>query len=265
METTTEIVDEQNSLTIKSGTTVETRITPPSGFVREKCEENTFTQYLRTLPLKPYGSKVLLFDKSEKDYQAGTSAVINLEIGNTDLQQCADAVIRLRAEYLWKQKRYDEIHFKFTNGFNASYVTWAEGSRINVKLNNVSWQQTANKDYSYETFREYLDKVFLYAGSASLARELVSVQISKIQPGDVFIHGGHPEHAMMVIDVVSNPTSKQKAFICCQSFIPAQEIEIVRNLNDSEHSPWYIVNPNETTVEFPQWTFTTFELKRFQE
>ncbi len=247
-----------------NGTTIETRITPPKGFVREKCDAASFTYYLRNLPLKKHGSKVLLYDKTEKAYQAGNCAVINMEIGETDLQQCADAVIRLRAEYLWKQKKYADIHFKFTNGFVANYTQWAEGGRINVRGNNTTWQQTATKDYSYKTFREYLDKVFMYAGTASLSRELIPVQISRIQPGDVFMHGGHPGHAMIVVDVVKNPQTKKIAFICAQSYMPAQEIEIVKNLNDDANSPWYIVNPSETTISFPQWTFTANELKRFQ-
>lgn len=247
-----------------NGTTVETRILPPTGFAREKCEANSFTYYLRNLPLKKHGSKVMLFNGTEKSYQAGACAVVNMEIGTTDLQQCADAVMRIRAEYLWKQKRYSEIHFRFTNGFVADYMKWAEGERIFVKGSNTTWQKTAQKDYSYKIFREYLDKVFMYAGTASLSKELIPVQISRIQPGDIFIHGGHPEHAMIVVDVAKNPKTKKIAFICAQSFIPAQEIEIVKNLNDETNSPWYIVNPSDVTVKFPQWTFTTSELKRFQ-
>jgi len=247
-----------------NGTTVETRILPPAGFTREKCDANSFTYYLRNLPLKKHGSKVLLYDKTEKGYQSGACAVVDMEIGTTDLQQCADAVMRLRAEYLWKQKRYSEIHFNFTNGFKADYVTWAEGSRIKVLGTKSTWEKTTTKDYSHATFRQYLDKVFMYAGTASLSKELVPVQISRIQPGDVFIHGGHPGHAMIVVDVVKNPQTKKIAFICAQSYMPAQEIEIVKNLNNEANSPWYIVNPSDVTINFPQWTFTASELKRFQ-
>ena len=247
-----------------TGTTVATRIVPPSGFSRTNFDAKSFAYYLQNLPLKQHGTKVRLFDNSTKEYQEGTCAVVDMEIGNTDLQQCADAVIRLRAEWLWKQKRYSEIHFNFTSGEQVDYVKWAEGYRIKVLGSKINWEKKANKDYSYITFRKYLDKIFMYAGTASLTRELQSVPISNIQPGDVFIKGGNPGHAMIVIDVVSNPTTKQKAFLLAQSFVPAQEIEIVKNLKDNVNSPWYIVNPSELNITTPQWTFTIHELKRFK-
>ena len=115
------------------------RIAPPSGYVRETCSDNSFTTYLRNLPLLPKGSKVLLYNGKEKANQAAAFAVVDMEIGNRDLQQCADAVIRLRAEYLWKHKRYADIKFNFTSGFTAEYKKWAEGNRIKVNDNQVQW------------------------------------------------------------------------------------------------------------------------------
>ena len=67
------------------------RIAPPSGYVRETCSDNSFTTYLRNLPLLPKGSKVLLYNGKEKANQAAAFAVVDMEIGNRDLQQCADA------------------------------------------------------------------------------------------------------------------------------------------------------------------------------
>ena len=88
------------SLQLWGQETVATRIAPPTGYVREACPDHSFTGYLRNLPLMPKGSKVMLYNGKEKSNQSAAYAVIDMEIGNRDLQQCADAVMRLRAEYL---------------------------------------------------------------------------------------------------------------------------------------------------------------------
>ena len=105
-------------------------IPPPAGFVRQ--ETDGYGTYLRNLPLKPAGTLVRHYDGSVKGYQDGVYAVVDMEIGTRDLLQCADAVMRLKAEYLWHDKKYDQIHFNFTSGLRADYVKWAKGYRIRV-------------------------------------------------------------------------------------------------------------------------------------
>ena len=94
-------------------------IPPPYGYTR--YEADAYGTYLRNLQLKPVGSLVKLHNGSVKGYQDGAHAIIDMEIGTADLQQCADAVMRLRAEYLWHSKQYDKIHFNFTNGMRVDY------------------------------------------------------------------------------------------------------------------------------------------------
>ena len=204
----------------------------------EACADRSFTGYLRNLPLMPKGSKVMLYNGKKKSNQSAAYAVIDMEIGNRDLQQCADAVMRLRAEYLWKHKRYGEIKFNFTNGFPAGYKKWAEGNRIKVSGNQVQWYAAGKGvDYSYKTFRNYLDMVFMYAGTASLSRELQAVSYTSLQPGDVFIKGGSPGHAVIVVDVAVHPTTKKKVFLLAQSYMPAQQIHILVNPVSRSLSP----------------------------
>lgn len=85
-----------------NGNTIESRIKPPAGYIRQPVPSDSFVFYLRNLPLLPSGSKVKLYNGKEKPYQQGAFAVVDMEIGNRDLQQCADAIIRLRAEYLFR-------------------------------------------------------------------------------------------------------------------------------------------------------------------
>lgn len=243
-----------------------TNITTPTGYVRGECVNTSFTFYLRSLPLLSQGSKVLLYNGNEKRNQSAAFAVVDMEIGNRDLQQCADAVIRLRAEYLWKNKRYGEIQFNFTNGFKAEYKKWAEGNRIKVNGNQVQWYVSGKgADYTYKTFRNYLDMVFMYAGTASLSKELQTVPYASLQPGDIFIKGGSPGHAVIVIDVAVHPISKKKVFLLAQSYMPAQQTHVLVNPVNRQLSPWYELEESDNGKLYtPEWFFEKRDLKRFK-
>lgn len=253
------------SIVSLSAQNIEQCIAPPTEYVREACKQQSFTTYLRQLPLLPKGSKVLLYNGQEKRNQTASFSIVDMEIGHRDLQQCADAVIRLRAEFLWSQKRYDEIKFNFTNGFKAEYKKWAEGNRIKVNGNTVQWYVSGGCDYSYPTFRKYLDIVFMYAGTASLSKELVSVPYASLQSGDVFIKGGSPGHAVIVVDVAFHPQTKKKMFLLAQSYMPAQQIHILVNPANRKLSPWYeLSDTDEGKLYTPEWIFEKKDLKRFK-
>lgn len=243
------------------GATIQERILPPAGFERIDAIENSFGDYLRNLPLKPHGSKVIYYDGREKRIDVH-EAVIDIDVGDRDLQQCADAVIRLRAEYLYDQGLYDKIHFNFTNGFSADYRKWMEGYRISVNGNNVSWVKRADYSRDYESFRRYLDIVFAYAGTLSLTQELQKVSIEEMEIGDVFIQGGSPGHCVIVADMIEDKQTGEKLFLLAQSYMPAQDIHILKNPRNKELSPWYSLEFGETLVT-PEWTFNRDDLKRF--
>lgn len=236
-------------------------IPPPNGFTRKSV--SAYGDYLRNLPLKPIGTPVRLYDGRIKSWQGGAYAVIDMEIGNSDLQQCADAIMRLRAEYLWHTKQYDRIHFNFTSGFKADYPTWAKGYRISVRGNDVRWYKATEEDYTYTTFRKYMNIVFTYAGTASLSRELAVSNITDLKIGDIFIIGGHPGHAMVIVDMAEDAFGN-KAILVAQSYMPAQDIHIVTNLTDKKLSPWYIVDRDTTQFNFPEYNFDKSNIMRFR-
>ncbi len=245
------------------GNTISERFLPPAGFTRKKYQPNSYETYLGKLPLKPNGTKVKLHNGDLKENQLAAAAVLDVEVGKENLQQCADAVMRLRAEYLYATKQYSKIHFNFTNGFLADYNTWKQGNRIFINGNHVSWKKTREPSDTYNDFREYIYMVFRYAGTLSLSKELKAVNIKAMQPGDVFIQGGSPGHAVLVVDVAENKSGK-KVFMLAQSYMPAQDIHILVNNNKPEISPWYEM-PEENLLQTPEWTFTTDQLMRFSE
>lgn len=244
------------------GNTIQQRFQLPQGFVREEESKTSFAFFLRNIPLKPLGSDVLYFDGTIKSNRNVYEAVVDLPIGKQDLHQCADAVMRLRADYFYSQKQYDKIHFNFTNGFRIDFSKWVEGYRIAIKGNKTSWVKTAKPSDSYQTYWKYLETVFMYAGTASLEKELKSINALDIKIGDVFIKGGFPGHAVIVVDVAVNPKNNQKIMLLAQSYMPAQEIQILKNPNNSSLSPWYAVDFG-TSLKTPEWTFSSSQLKRF--
>ena len=248
-----------------TGSTIETRILPPPDFSRKIKTDGSFAKYLRNLPLKSHGSEVLLYDGSIKTNHNTYDAVIDMEIGNKDLHQCADAVMRLRAEYLWNHKRYKDIHFNFTNGFRVDYSKWMEGKRMVIKGNKTYWVDKTAPSNTYQDFWEYMELIFNYAGTLSLSKELIPVEIEDMKIGDVFIWGGSPGHAILVIDIAENSNTKEKVFLLAQSYMPAQETQILQNPNNSELSPWYPVSELGEELYTPEWTFNTKDLKRFKE
>lgn len=247
-----------------SGNIIETRIRVPDGFERIDVQQGSFSKYLRNLPLKSHQSKVKYYDGSEKLNYNVYVAVVDLAIGKKDLHQCADAVMRLKAEYLWNEKQYDKIHFNFTNGFRVDYQEWMKGKRIAVKGNKTWWTHSGKASNSYKSFWKYMEIIFSYAGTYSLEKELKKVQLDNLQIGDVFIQGGFPGHAVIVVDVAVNSKSGEKIFMLAQSYMPAQDLQVLVNPGSEEISPWYSVDFGEE-LETPEWIFKKTDLKRFED
>lgn len=238
------------------------RIPAPAGYKRLPAPEGSFATWLRGLPLKPGRPDVLLYNGEPKGYQGAQHAVLDMDVGDKDLQQCADAVMRLRAEYLFSRKDFESIHFNFTSGDKCDWERWRKGYRPVIRGNSVTWSKSAAPSDSYANFKKYLVMVFSYAGTASLAKELKAVgSTNAVEAGDVFIQGGFPGHAIMVMDVAENAAG-ERIFLLAQSYMPAQEMHVLVNPADEDFSPWYKAG-FAGRLETPEWGFQAEDLKRF--
>jgi hypothetical protein len=236
-------------------------IASPPGSKRTSEPDESFATWLRRLPLKPSGTPVRLFDGRSKPNQAAHARVIDLDVGSKDHQQCADAVMRLWAEYLFTKGKGEDICFRATNGSALRWTKWRAGERPRVRGATITWSKEAAADATWPTFRRYLDFVFVYAGSYSLAKELLPVSADDpIQPGDVFIQGGFPGHAVIVVDVAQD-TQGRRVFLLAQSYMPAQDVHVLRGPKGED--PWYRF-PVGDTLETPEWTFSPARRMRFR-
>lgn len=235
--------------------TVVSRFAAPAGYTRQAALPGSFGAWLQSVPLKPKGTRTKTYKGDIALTDPYTAAVADVSVGGQDLQQCADAVMRLRAEYLYQKKDYSHISFNFVSGFKCDYQHYANGYRYQ----QGKWVLSAKKDSTYPAFLRYMNLVFSYASTLSLEKELKPVQnAGDLKAGDVFIRGGAPGHCFIVMDVVEDKNHK-KQFLLAQSFMPAQNIQILQ----SDGSPWFSMD-RQANIYYAELIKPQF-LRRFRD
>ncbi len=214
-------------------------IPPPDGFKTKQYAEGSFANYLQNLPLKK-DKTVYLFNGEKKQNQSAQFAVKNMSIGKENLQQCADAFMRLWAEYWWSRGALEQIFFTDNNG--KKYMLPQNAYR--------------------PQFNRYLSNVFGMCGSYSFAKQLKPIGITGMGCGDVLIRGGFPGHAVIVVPMAQHQLTHKKMYMLAQSYMPAQDIHVLNNPLRPD-SPWYLLDDTATIIYTPQYWFKKWELKRF--
>ena len=241
--------------------TIETKYNPPEGF--ERIYNDDYSKFLRQFPLKE-NNIVKLFDGRNKYNNNIWDAVFDYDIGKGNLHQCADAVLYMRANFLYKQGLTENLHYNFVSGFKAKYLDYithyykVEGNKVSLMSRNNTLKD------SPETLRKWLRQIYSYANTWSIDKyDSYSINILDIKPGDFFIKSNPPPatgHAINVVDVVVNKTNKKKMYMLSQSYMPAQETHIL--INPENGSVWYSLDEFKDIIT-PEWRFTVNQLKRF--
>lgn len=244
--------------------TVAARFLPPKGYQRVELMPGSFGNWLRYLPLLPSGTPVKLYNGQPKNRQDVHAAVLDLDVGTRDLQQCADAVIRLRAEYQFSQDP-NQVHFHLTSGDDIRFQDWYSGTGFRITGNSAQPAPKSVEQPTHAVLRRYLDQIFTYAGTLSLSRELRPMPLAQVQPGDVLIRGGSPGHAVLVLDVAVQPGTGRRVALLAQSYMPAQQMHVLNNVwDETELGAWFLLDPRSAQVSTPEWTFRREELGRFE-
>ncbi len=253
---------QNNHLINVSENTIRTRFLTPNGFVWVKENPDSFGAFIENFPLKKYGSPILKYDNTEIATQHLHEAVFDLDTGTKDLQQCADSVIRLYAEYLFKTKKFGDIKFHFTNGDMVSWNDYKNGIRAFVNGNTVRFQKTEAFDDSYENFRNYLDLIFNYAGTISQNKETFPITKNEdLKTGDILITPGSPGHVVFIAGVCKNNEGK-KLYLLGEGFTPAQSIHIMKNPFNPKISPWYELDVNNSKTKTARYYFEPTNFRR---
>lgn len=188
------------------------------------------------------------------------TAIITYDVGTSDLQQCADALIRIRSEYLFSLKRYQEIGFHFTSGGYYSWLQYSSGIRPIVKGNRLKFISTMpSSAFTHQELRKYLDIVYSYANTISLCKELMPT--NHFEVGTVIIVPGSPGHCSLIIDeeIINQ---KDTVYKLAEGYMPAQSIYVLSNPFEPHLSPWYHIHKG--TINTASFTFNNYYLKQFE-
>lgn len=232
-------------------------IPPPASLAYSPVpvRDSSWQHFLRHLPARH--GVVVDYTGAPIANQDKHLAVVAYDIGRRDLQQCADALMRLRAEYLFGRKQYNQIAFHFTSGHLYTFKDYCSGLRPRTRSNGVAFISGASCDMNYRALRAYLDIVYMYAGTISLCRELKPA--SGFEIGTIIIKPGSPGHCCIIVDEARRRDGK-KVYKLAEGYTPAQSIYILKNPADG--SPWYELKEGEPVLT-ASYHFTRYYLKQF--
>lgn len=223
---------------------------------QKKFDENSWPYFLQHLRI--VDSPIVDYTGKPVAWQQKHVGIIPYDVGKSDLQQCADALMRLRAEYLFNQKRYTEIGFHFVSGNYYSWEDYCKGLRPVAKANSIRFIKSAASEKTHESLRRYLDIVYAYASTISLAKELKPAIGFEI--GTIVIHPGNPGHCFIIIDEKTNGNG-EKLYKLAEGYTPAQSIYVLRNLHGDGMSPWYPLKKG--VIETASYRFDEYSLGSF--
>lgn len=252
----------------KDGYNIENRYNPPEGYSRVEADKDSFAYFLRHEKLKKYGEKSIYYNGKEKKSEGVYDSVFDIDLEGKNLLHCADACYKFMGDYLYSQGKYDNIKFHFVSGGVADFGKYVKGYRVNPETGD--YYEGASPSSSEDVYKKFINLVYAYSGTLSLEIDTYAVDIDDMQIGDVFVIGGTPGskrvgHAIMVVDMAKDENNN-KVFMLAQSYMPAQQTQILINKKEKEISPWYSLEKvkKENKLLSPQWTFQLNELRRFK-
>jgi hypothetical protein len=224
---------------------------------KEITDTNGWQYFLQHLPEKQ--CPILDYKGNLISFQQKHAAIIDYDVGNRDLQQCADALMRLRAEYLFAQKRYSEIHFHFTSGHDYSFMDYCNGKMPTPNGNKIHFVKSSPSAINHQNLRRYLDIVYAYASTISLAKELHNTDRFTI--GTVVITPGSPGHCCIITNEATTPAG-DTLYKLVEGYTPAQSIYVLQNLAEPKLRYWYHLSNG--AIRTASYSFKTYQLKTFE-
>lgn len=230
------------SATVCSAGTIGQLPTPP-GFKRIACAPDSFSAFLRQLPLKP--DKTIYRYDGQRLYRPFYAVMAVLDVPllfNRDLEQCADFCMRLWSDFHKKLNKLDRLYLFDYNG---------------------------NKKYfsdSGKSFEQFLKWHMAYSNSYGLKKGGREVDTEQLRPGDMFVQNrtGGIGHVSMVVDAAVNDSGVH-IYLIGYGFMPAQEFHIEFAQPDCGIDGWFTRRGYERYLDaYPFRVYGKAVIRRFE-
>jgi len=241
---------------------LDARFPTPAGFARVIAAPDSYAAWLRGLPVRTDRTHVLAYDG--RRLLRPSAAIVALDVGQRDLQQCADTVIRLHAEYRWHRGQADEVAYHFTSGDRSSWRDWRRGERFRIQGSKVERYRGAARSNTWKSWRGWLTHLFRYAGTQSLRRDSAPVGDTPFAAGDFLVHPGGPGHAVVLLDVAEHTDGRRIALVG-QGFMPAEDLHVLQ-MPGAIDGVWFTLPPpGGGGMQTPSWPapFGRAQARRF--
>jgi len=235
----------------------------PKGYLRVSVEENSFSEWIRKLSLKPNNSVVLDYKgrifKSKNDTTVG--AVVDWDIKGKRLEQCMDVLVRFYAEYLWENNKQENLNLPLPGKQSIKWSDWEKGFRPKFSGIKVKQVKTELFNSSKRNFVKYLNLVFAESHTQQFYYAYPPIKREDVQIGDFVIKKGVKGHAVMIVDIAKNANGDLIALIG-QGDTPACEFYL---LNFKKENPWFPLDFSNELIPLPIKKKMTWDgLRRFE-
>jgi len=229
--------------------TIEKLFPPPAGFTRVNVQPNSFSEYLRNMPVLADSFNVRDFQDriKVKSGDSTLAGVVPVNIKGRRLVQCMDIIVYLHADFLHKTGNLNSMEYPLPDGTLFSWNEWKTGYREVFERIRFVKKKVAAADSSERNRRIYLNRLFNYSDTQTFYHYYSEVEVSKILPADFIVKKGKRKHAVLIVDIAENALGEKVALIG-QGDTPACQFYL---LKDKKGNPWFEVSGASDCPDLP--------------
>jgi hypothetical protein len=238
-------------LSIGQAETIKEVYVPPAG--AQRIQGDAFANWLQALPLKDEDAAIRTYSGRRVSHNGRP---VDFPLVRGDLQQCADSAIRLRAEWIRASGGdLTSLSYFATSGDPLPWSRYKGGEQPFVRSDRIAWRPV---DPATQSWEGWLQAVFTWAGTRSLAAYETLPVTGEPKPGHLLVSPGSPGHAVVILDVAKGLHGEGIFLLIGEGFMPAQDFHV----EHGPHAGWWAWGSDG--VRLNHWHMKRESLRRWK-